>query len=483
MGRREIDSLTYQKVWDVKKSLRITDFVECRRSGTAYFFVCPECGSDSCATSIEKPYLYNCFGCGKGGDILTLLEFQTGKPAFRIALEKAYEKGHITPQEYENCGGNREYARVVKPKAAPPVIKSEPVPEVALKDPNTLDVVYGALLKQDAFRLTDAAEKYLASRNEAEIGMYDFFCYHKEIDYKKLLADIQEKLPDFTTSDLAGIPGFYVEYTDKEKKQGVWKFVSPQPANLGLVVRDGKFRIRGLQMRISSKKWTGPRYLWVSSAPKNLPPQAGQPITGMGCGPGSPCHVAYPWQTGINNSEVLITEGIFKARKVANTFQAVCISLQGVTNYATIPVTIADTLLSGDYRSLRKDGVKGSYSFGLCFDADMVSKVQVYKSCKEAFLLLREQFPDKDIYFYLWALHLGKGIDDLMDAHPDNWASMVKKVKGEDFITLMDSVYERILSTEPFAGKSIQQVLRDTEMYKSLQKSVYQTFWVELTQK
>ena len=382
MGK--VDTFTYQKIWDVKKSLKVSDFVECKKSGTAYFFTCPECGSVNCATSGEKPYLYNCFGCGKGGDALTLLEFKTGEPAFHIAVKMAFERGIITRQEFIACGGDKELANRVKPVVKPPEKDEPQIPEVQLKDARTLDVVYSVLLKQDAFRLTANAEKYLANRGEEEIGMYDFFCYHKELDYKKLFYEIKEIIPDFQPSDFIGVPGFYMEYQNEARDKGIYKFVSPQPANLGLVVRNGKYQIKGLQMRISSKKWTGPRYLWVSSAPKNLPTQEGQPITGLGCSPGSPCHIAFPWLTGINNSEVLITEGIFKARKVANTFQAVCVSLQGVTNYATLPANITETLLSGDYRTLRKDGVKGSYSFGLCFDADMVSKIQVIGHTNQA---------------------------------------------------------------------------------------------------
>lgn len=467
----------FTRIWDVKKELRVRDYVEGRNTGTSYFFTCPECGKSNCVSSDGRAFLYNCFSCGESGDVLDILERKTGIPKFKIALDKALELGVITQAEYLTHGGKKEFAMTVKPMAAPRKEKEEQ-PVVPLADEETLNLVYTELLSLDAFRLTKEAEKYLAGRGEKNFS--EFFSYHKEFSMKELLVKIQKVKPSFQPSDFAGIPGFYVEYDSPEKKSGMWKFISPQPANIGLIVRSGMYRVVGLQMRISSKTWTGPRYLWVSSAQKNNPPKEGKPVTGMGRGPGSPCHVVYPL-CSIDTGVIFVTEGIFKARKLANTCKGVTISLQGVTNSASLPHTVGDSLINPYYYSVADKGKVKDYSFAFMFDADMVAKEQVYKACRQAYQRIIEQFPSKDVVFYLWPMHLGKGIDDLMENNPGNWRTYIRGIRGDDFIALMDSVRSDIMSHSEFAGKSIQEILKDTTLYKEYSKRVYQTFWMRFT--
>lgn len=463
----------FSRVWDVKKDMDIRTLVDGQRRGSAYFFICPECGSSNCATSSEKPFLYNCFSCGESGDSLDLLERSTGKPKYRIALDTAYQRGIITADEYLSHGGNKEYAAVqpVAPKVLP---HREEEPAVQSASNEIKNLVYSRMLSMDAFALTPEAEKYILDvRGESNISGH-FFCYHKAFDMQKLLQVIKKDKPDFTPADFEGIPGFYVEFDSPQKKSGKWKFVAPQPGNIGLVVRNGKGEIVGLQMRISSKEWTGPRYLWVSSAPKNNPPKAGEPVTGLGIGPGSPCHVVFP--KGIGTNRILITEGIFKARRIASKMQALAISLQGVTNSSGVPKSVSDALLNPAYASLRKEGVR-DYSFGLMFDADMVAKEQVYKACRQTYQRLREQYPSKEIVFYLWLMHEGKGIDDLIANHPDDWKKHIYKMPGEDFVPIMDNIRQEVQQIEPFRGKRLQSILGNPEWYHAYSKKVYQMFW------
>jgi hypothetical protein len=151
------------------------------------------------------------------------------------------------------------------------------------------------------------------------------------------------------------------------------------------------------------------RYLWFSSSFAIDDPKG---EVEFGTSSGSPIDVVIP--DTVKYPVLFITEGKFKAIKIANTYNCIAISVQGVSTWRNIMDTIKDiqssTLIKTAYG---KDFiVKNIY---MAFDSDMCYNVRVYDQLKKLSDTLLTENPSLSVYYSFWDITLGKGIDDLIN--------------------------------------------------------------------
>lgn len=473
LKKEEISALR-ARVWSVAQEVNVLDVYEGQqqRAGAQTFIVCPECGQLKMSVSKTTPNKGHCFFCNATANGVRIASLVYGKEEYDIAEELAVSRGVITQDEFDFLLRIEKKDHPVKsiPKNITPKAEEKAREYSYLAPAEERNLVYSCMMEMSAFALTDSCQKYLIQRGVSD--MQDFFCYHKEFDLGELISRIRGKDPSFTSKRFYGIPGFYFEFSDKQKQHGHWRFVSPRPMCVGLLIRDADGNIVGLQIRNGSKNWNGPRYTWISSAPKNR-----EGNNGFGSSPGSPPHVFFPEK--IESGSYLITEGVFKVRKLCEIYHGVGISLQGMTNSKLVPDEIEKSFQS---RILR-ERLRGRYklTFNFFFDADMLAKYQVYQAAKTCYTYLQASRPQTQKYVHVWLKHLGKGFDDLVYQNPEDWESQIHTLSADDFFQTVDSLIEKLLGSPEFSQYDIAEILGNKDLNYAFHKKLYQGFWIGLT--
>lgn len=471
LKQEEINELR-ERASGVRNHIKVIDVldqcgVKYRQAGATYFFTCPDCGHDNAATSNAKPHLWHCFGGhdkGGKGTGLSLLASLTGRPYGEVVAEEGCAYGLITADEYDflmrlSTGKNGGTAPI--PVAKKPT--ESKVTHTRLNNPKVLNFVYSNMLKMEEFQLTPDTIEYLKSRKVTDFR--DFFCYHASFDVAELTKRLKAIMPNFTENYYYGVPGFYL-------KDNVWKFVGRQADAVGLIIRNSVGQIVGLQTRNIKK--AGQRYYWVSSIPKNE-----QEGCDYGSSPGAPCHFVYPDR--IKSGKYILTEGVFKVRHLVELYGGIGISLQGVTNSKSVSDEIKASWSSEALLSRLPKDEKLEMSLNFFFDSDILFKQQACDAVITAYQRVKDVKQDLPAYFHLWTLMDGKGFDDLVLAHPQDWQQRVKIVEAEDFVARVEGARESVKRKMGIEHLSFTEISHDKKLKYEYSKGVYQTFWMELT--
>ena len=180
-------------------------------------------------------------------------------------------------------------------------------PKAERSDPDTLNVVYQALLEE--LPLTTTHKKNLRNRGLS----YDAI---KRRGYRSMSgkgrASIALKLADrFGRDKLLKFPGFYI----RQENSGEWISIAGSEG-IWIPVRDKGQRVVGILIRIDKSR-EGSKYIWLSSVPHGGP------------GPGAQVHV--PLHDGLNTDSVRLTEGALKADIATELSGVLTIGLPGVS--------------------------------------------------------------------------------------------------------------------------------------------------------
>ena len=235
-----------------------------------------------------------------------------------------------------------------------------------------------------------------------------FFTFPKPQTFKTFVDILMHNKIILSMNDLneilKGVPGFYFDCTKK-----TWTFKYKN--GIAIPIKNADGLIIGIQTRNSDKEMARlaaknpdsepSRYGWFSSA-KDAKGFSDDRLYGIS--PGSPIDVIKP--DVVKSNVLFITEGHFKAQKIAETFNCVALSVQGVTTFKGIEVEI---------QRLIEQGCTISHIY-LAYDADLSYKPSVFRSSQETMDLLANCFPHLALYYVGWDVHLGKGIDDLIEA-------------------------------------------------------------------
>ena len=421
--------------------------VEYRIRGTQAWFRCPVCNKpkfDYCSATVKGvgSGKWCCQSCKAGGGTFRLYGILSGKDDSEALLELGVLSGTITNEEFEMVTGTEDSRYKLRAdEAVRRRIAEKEAEEVQeRKAPvKTVDFVYRNLLSLPEFRLSKEGREYLRGRrlSDREIEEEGYFSYKEKFKVSNLMNIISKAIFKKNTEELDeasqaklyrslwGIPGFYFEFSDKEKKTGVWRFVPPCKSCVGIPIRNSEGQITALQMRWLEGNRDN-KYFYVSSRKYHL----GQ-NTSFGSSPGSPVSVIYPEK--VTGETFYVTEGVFKARELAKSGN-VCYSVQGVNSYYYVADEILETLESPVYKAKGGAGIK---RIALAFDADMYGKWQVLDAAVKASANISRK-TQKDVYVLLWNPELGKGFDDMKFTCDDRGVDYRQNLKSVDWHTFSD---------------------------------------------
>lgn len=466
LSQKEINRVKDRAVTSAKAT-KCTDILayfgkSTKRRGNQVYAVCYNCGteghikSDKFSINTDEN-LYHCFGCGVGGGSPKLFSELKGISYMEACLYLAKQNGDITEEEYEEI--TTTYTGLKKLNSDTKVfskIEEKTADEVEIKAPVVLvDLVYRHLLT--FCKLTKIHKEYLLNNRgltEEEIQEIGFFSYVEKFSIDELYSRIKKEFPKFSYEMFRGIPGFFYEYKDKEKKSGYWRFKAPYEDCVGIPLKNADGKISALQLRYLGDKETKNKYFYISS--KNISLKG--KIVGFGAGCGSPVATIYPDK--VTNGTFCIGEGFFKMNELAKE-GSVCFSIQGVNSYHYVADEVKACMKSKILARKLKDYDKGPVKvrFLVVFDNDQFQKVQVLDAgIKLGNFLKKELGSDREVSFLVWDGKLGKGFDDMkatclkdgVDYH--NFIKAIPfadyKKMVEESLRICDSIYKKTYSEE-----------------------------------
>ena len=387
----------------------------------------------------KRKNTYKCWACNKGGDIINFYMEKYGMTFIDALVHIAIKFGIATRAEIEEIMNAKIDETSNIPVRKPRDVIVDNRPKIASAE--VLHAVYSRFAKGVTYNgkpiLTEKHREKLHEDyglSDEDIERHGFFTWPTSHIAKKFFADLMSC--GISDTELACVPGlFYNQDTE------AWDFYRPKnTGSIGMPIRNIDGKIVGLQIRLDRKKEGCPRYQWFSSAfadGKNTP-------FIKGSSPGSPVDVVYPKQ--VKNGAVFVTEGKFKAVKLANQFNSIVLSVQGVSNWRQIPAVMDE--LNRRYPSLRHvyiaydadmayketvlspamklgltmtgldfEGVKDEINdiLKIGFKTEEESNLYHFKRAKKvADYLVRHPIHKYVVQFCLWDDRFGKGIDDLI---------------------------------------------------------------------
>lgn len=452
MDKRAFAEYVIESVRELPPSIIIGKEIKLQRRGIHYMGLCPFHNDMRLGSFIvtDKKGIFKCFACDKGGDSIKFISLYRGISYLQSAFDIALEEGIITDDEYEEYFKRRRYSKKQIENIEKKYIEKDRKKFVSKKaDDKTLDKVYRIFINHmtsysdkeiekqiqneikklkrkakqgDVFakaklkkfdkndyrkhpnnrRLAINDYNYLKEErqlSDKEIEEHFFFSMPKRFKYYAFRKKLKQEFGENYEEIIKTIPGFF-----KEKKKDYFNFAKQE--GIGFAIKNNCNQIVGIQIRRRTKSNTGLRYVWFSSSFAEMDDEKFE----YGTGSGSPVDVVIPEK--IKYPTIGITEGKFKALKMAKEYNIIALSVQGVSSWKGALKELKG--LENNLQVTRQYGkpFKAMY-IAMAFDADMNCNIQVYEQLKN-FSDELEKNGYKAIYLN-WNEKLGKGIDDLIN--------------------------------------------------------------------
>lgn len=390
-----------------------------KRAGVSHKGLCPFHNDKSIGSFVvtDGKQIFKCFSCGTGGDVIKYFSLRKGINYVESGLELARDYGIITYDEYEDLTSRKLSDRDSKQIERIYIEKDNERNKSEKADDETLHKVYSLFIKGSTYLGKNVLsqehlnhllnERHLTEEEIAETG---YFTFPNRYIMKHFLNDLEEN--DIDVNVLATIPGFFFD-----KKRNVWSFTTFTGGGIGIPMVNEKGLIHGIQVRKDVVKEGDQRYTWFSSSFAMV-----KPDLDFGVSSGSPITVIIPKQ--IKTKTIFVTEGHFKAKKLAKEYNSIAISVQGVCAWANVVKMI--NKIKDQYKELELNYVYVAY------DGDMSYNTAVFHQAIKMGLTLYginpnakkdeiikvlkdENFnPQNKVCFCMWDDELGKGVDDLI---------------------------------------------------------------------
>lgn len=378
----------------------------------------------------DSKRMWKCFTCDIGGDSIKFISVYDNIDYLEAAFKIALEFNIITSTEYETYYERRRYTRdfVSKVEKKYTEIDREKFKnDIASKE--DLNKVFSMFIEQCKLSNEHKAHlKDVRKLSDEEIQDGHFFTFPTRAIIRKFCSCIHEEYGN--EEILSKIPGFY-----KETGKDLCTFVLNR--GIGIGIKNAMGQIVGIQIRHDNVKEGMQRYIWFSSSFAMIK----EGFEG-GTSSGSPVDVVYPKK--ITNSAVFITEGRFKAMKIAKETGSIAISVQGVTTWAGIMKELENISKSPLIKTRYNAKFEVECIF-LAFDADMNHKYPVFTQARK----LSDALEQKGyvVYYLDWNIDFGKGIDDVMIAGK---RKEIKKYDKKLWDTTYDKMVVNILEKEDY---------------------------------
>lgn len=437
--KKEIITEVIERVRDeVPVSEEIRQDITLVRSGISYKGLCPFHNDRKIGSFLvtDGKKLFKCFSCGTGGDVIKYVSLRSGDTYTKAGLDLALKYGKMSYDEYNYCIGNGISNKLNANIERIYIEKDKEMFKSLKADIETLDKVYSLFKKGFTYlhktKLSPEHKRQLLEERhltEEEIEEKGYFTFPTRYIMKHLLNDLDEN--DISADVLRTIPGFFFD-----KKKDTWSFMTVTGGGIGIPITDENGKIQAIQIRRDVIKEGDSRYIWFSSSFAQI-----KEDLDYGVSSGSPINVVIP--NVIKTQTIFITEGHFKAMKIAKEFGSIALSVQGVGAWALTVKKIEE--LKEIYPNLN---LKYTY---IAYDGDMSFNLGVFQQAinmgvklhglnhhdkSEEILksLSNEALNAKNIVYYcMWDEDLGKGIDDLLF---NNNGHKLDKIKLTDLYSL-----------------------------------------------
>lgn len=390
----------------------------------------------------ESMGIWKCFSCGEGGDSIKFISLIEGTDYLETAFNLALRYGIISDDEYAEYYQRRRYTKKQRKNIEQ---KFEKINKEKIKkkikdiaDEDTLHSVFSLFIKTVGEHyevnnkenydglLSKEHKKHLVEDrglSEEEIINGHFFTFPTRQIRQRFLKAVREKFGDEEV--LAKVPGFF-----KERGKESYTFVSHKGIGIGIKNAEGK--LVGIQVRHDAKNENKSRYVWFSSSFALFDDKYE-----CGTSSGSPVDVVYP--SKLRTFTIFITEGRFKAMKIAKEKGAIALSVQGVSTWKGIMKELEKLQKSPIIKRICPQNRKFSINCILiAFDADMNYNYAVFSQARKMADYLQEK--GYVVYYLNWNERLGKGIDDIMlNGH-------CNKIKRYDKLQ-WDKQYDKMVKT------------------------------------
>ena len=434
-GKREFLDFMIREVSQIPVESIVGAVVDLVPHGQYMWGLCPFHPDTRMGSFVVTPQrgLWRCFTEDIGGTGIKFEMLYYELPFLDAVFKLAIEYGIITDDEFRAYSRKRYDRDMVSHYERKTTIQREEAVKKAA--PVVLHAVYNAIPR--VCPLTKAHRDHLLHERgltEADLADYFSFPATRRFDLAgKVLALLEKKTREATQNgwkndpdrfmervrnELPFVPGFY-----RDRESGKACFMSAR--GIGFLVRNAQGKPVGIQVRRDKVKPGESRYVWFSSLFAN-----GTPEYEGGASPGAPGGVILP-QPGKRPPAVCITEGRFKAEQIAKKGNA-AIYVSGVSTWRNILPEL-DALL--------KSPCRGQKRVLLMFDADMMGNVAVHAQLSALAEAVRKRGLAPRIV--TWRIADGKGFDDLVLAHPDDYASRLISVNYAQF----EALYEKELKT------------------------------------
>lgn len=421
MGYRKKDRIE-EIIAQVKATVMPTEIIPVtQKIGKTWSGPCPFHGGKSKGNFMVSNDLriYKCFNCGQAGDVIRYYALEHNYDYCTGGLELALRENIISNDEYNELTKrkmNKNDIIKLERKNMDEVIKKTKTLRNEKADNRILNRVYRLFIdtiknSYDGNMLSEDHLNYLKGRglSEEDIKETEYFTFPTCRKYTKVKNDFFEAVKNHEKLGkldiLTKIPGFYYD-----EKRGEYDFTRAEC--IGIPIKNERREIIAIQQRYDKVEEGSSRYRWFSSS-----------FAETGSSPGAPIETIIPKK--IKNSTIMITEGHFKAKKLAKQFNSISLSVAGVQSWRPVIKVIAN--LRNKYKIT---------NIFIVFDADMCTNLGVLRPALELGNILFHQLSsntiivEDDYYklnstevsednnlinFLLWDEDLGKGIDDFLE--------------------------------------------------------------------
>lgn len=416
LNRKDFISEVFE---NVRNSIPVSDVVSedvvLKRSGISHKGLCPFHNDSKVGSFLvtDGKKIFKCFSCGAGGDVIKYVSMRDGISYLDSALNLALSYGIISREQFDDVTSRKFSKREVFEIEKTYIEKDRKEFKNNIAKDEVLDKVYRLFIKGFSYlgknKLSEEHKALLMSDDrqltESEIDKNLYFTVPTRHILKYFLNDLEAN--GMSEDVLQTIPGFFYD-----KSKDCWSFMMVK--GIGIPMLNEKGLITGIQIRKDVVKEGGMRYIWFSSSFAMV-----KDNYEYGVSPGSPLNVVYP--EIVKSKTVFVTEGHFKAFRLAKEFGCIAISVQGVCSWGKIKEALEHIKKDHDVKNIM-----------VAYDGDIAINGGVFQQAINMGVSLRginhlieaenikKAFEDEtinkeyNVYYALWDFDYGKGIDDLI---------------------------------------------------------------------
>lgn len=369
-----------------------------KASGSNYECLCPFHNDNGLGNFKVNSELFKCFACGEGGNSIFFVQKYFGLNFVDALMKLALDLNLINQVQYSNFMDRYQKSKNkkdFKPRRVNKRIKKSDDEKLSkLKSDEEISIVYEKLMTYA--KLSEEHREHLKDKRyltDKEIEENEFFSLPmSDEDVLNFMSSI-----DNPEDELLGVPGFYLEGGKVQLTKTV---------GLAFPIKNSKGLVVGIQIRKFNNSRA--KYVWLTSSFANGLDDSKHLTKGVG----NKIRIDITYPEVVKNKSIIITEGKFKALKVAKEVGSIVISVQGVSSWKGVNEEIYNI----NDQILAKFGKTIDNVF-MAFDADMLVNKAVFKQSKKLTKYLNDLdgLQNASIYYLVWNPEEGKGIDDVMN--------------------------------------------------------------------